>query len=87
MSETFDLLASRYQNFTCRLPTVTNMLLSSAKATSVTYHIHTSTATSLHIKCVRCPYIWGGWWRWALVSPDGVAPSRMVGVSASVNLP
>jgi len=30
---------------------------------------------------------WGGWWRWALVSPDGVAPSRMVGVSASVRLP
>ena len=29
----------------------------------------------------------GGWWRWALVSPDGVASSRMVGVSASVNLP
>jgi len=29
----------------------------------------------------------GGWWRWALVSPDGVAPSRMVGVSTSVNLP
>jgi len=29
----------------------------------------------------------GGWWRWALVSPDGVAPSRLVGVSASVNLP
>jgi len=29
---------------------------------------------------------WGGWWRWALVSPDGVAPSRMVCVSASVNL-
>jgi len=27
-----------------------------------------------------------GWWRWALVSTDGVAPSRMVGVSASVNL-
>ena len=24
---------------------------------------------------------------WALVSPDGVAPSQMVGVSASVNLP
>jgi len=30
---------------------------------------------------------YGGWWRWALVSPDGVAPSRMVAVSASVNLP
>jgi len=29
----------------------------------------------------------GGQWRWALVSPDGVAPSRMVSVSASVNLP
>jgi len=29
----------------------------------------------------------GGWWRWALVSPDGVAPSRMASVSASVNLP
>ena len=29
----------------------------------------------------------GGWWRWALVSLDGVAPSRMVSVSASVNLP
>ena len=29
----------------------------------------------------------GGWWRWAPVSPDGVVPSRMVSVSASVNLP
>jgi len=29
----------------------------------------------------------GGWWRWALVVPDGVAPIRMVSVSASVNLP
>jgi len=29
----------------------------------------------------------GRQWRWALVSPDGVVPSRMVGVSASVNLP
>ena len=28
----------------------------------------------------------GGWWRWALVSPDGMAPSRMVAVSACVNL-
>ena len=28
-----------------------------------------------------------GWWGWALVGPDGVALSRMVGVSASVNLP
>jgi len=30
---------------------------------------------------------WRGWWRWALVSPDEVAPSQTVGVSASVNLP
>jgi len=29
----------------------------------------------------------GGWWRWALASPDGVAPSQVVGVSDSVNLP
>ena len=29
----------------------------------------------------------GGWWRWALVSPDGVAPGQMVDVSVSVNLP
>jgi len=28
----------------------------------------------------------GGWWMSALVSPDGVAPSRMLGASASVNL-
>jgi len=27
------------------------------------------------------------WWMWALVSPDGVAPSRMVCLSDSVNLP
>jgi len=33
-----------------------------------------------------CKKIWE-WQRLALVSPDGVAPSRMVGVSASVNLP
>ena len=30
---------------------------------------------------------WLGQFGWALVSPDGVAPSRMVPVSASVNLP
>ena len=29
----------------------------------------------------------GRWWRSALLSLDGVAPSQMVGVSASVNLP
>jgi len=29
----------------------------------------------------------GGWWRWALVSPNGLVPSRMVGVFASVDLP
>ena len=29
----------------------------------------------------------GGWWRWALISPDGVVPSRMVSVSACINLP
>jgi len=29
----------------------------------------------------------GEWRRWALLSPDGVAPSRMIDVSVSVNLP
>jgi len=38
-------------------------------------------------KCFIIILCWGGWWRWAQLSPDGVAPSRMVGVSAFVNLP
>ena len=29
----------------------------------------------------------GGWWRWAVVSPDGVAPSWMVSVSALLIFP
>jgi len=33
-----------------------------------------------------CKNMWR-WWRWALVSLDGVAPSQLVDVSASVNLP
>jgi len=34
-------------------------------------------------------YVWcvAGWWRWALLSQDGVATSQMVGVFACVNLP
>ena len=36
-----------------------------------------------HPACKK--WVYGG--LWALVSPDGVAPSRMVSVSASVNLP
>ena len=45
--------------------------------------------TKVHTEFQSLMYkgIMGGWWRWALVSPDGVTPSRMVGVSASVNLP
>jgi len=38
-------------------------------------------------KGIRPAKKYGGWWRWALLSPDGVASSRIVGVSASVNLP
>jgi len=34
-----------------------------------------------------CKKMGWGWWRWALVSLDGVAPNRMVDVSASVNIP
>jgi len=36
-----------------------------------------------HLACKKM----GGWWRWALVSLEGVARSQMVSVSASVNLP
>ena len=38
-------------------------------------------------KGIRPVKYMGEWWRWALVSPDGVAPTQTVGVSASVNLP
>jgi len=38
-------------------------------------------------KSIRPVKNMGGWLRWALVSPDGVALSRMASVSASVNLP
>jgi len=34
-----------------------------------------------------CKKYGAGWWRWALISPDGVEPGRMVNVSTSVNLP
>ena len=42
---------------------------------------------TLQEKLLFCTLTLGGWWRWALVSPGAVAPSRVVGVSASVNLP
>jgi len=38
-------------------------------------------------KLIRPVKNMGRWWRWALVSPDGVTPSRMVSLPASVNLP
>jgi len=38
-------------------------------------------------KGIRPVKKYGGWWRWALFSPIGVVPSRMVIVSVSVNLP
>jgi len=44
----------------------------------------------LEVKVTRLAYEWyalaASTRRWALISPDGVVPSRMVGVSASVNL-
>jgi len=36
-----------------------------------------------HLACKKM----GGWWRWVLVNPDGVALSQTVDVSVSVNLP
>ena len=50
----------------------------------MTYNVFSGTLNPTQsITCGRL----GGWWRWALVSPDGVAPSQLVGVSAFVNLP
>jgi len=46
---------------------------------------HSEVSWTLRLFCFLLGI--GGWWRWALLCPDGVAPSRMVGVSASVNLP
>ena len=45
------------------------------------------TITEYSVVLSSSTKIWGGWWRWARVSLDGVAPSRMVCVSASVILP
>jgi len=59
-------------------------------------HKHAQSYTSTHHPQIKptVPYFQGirpvkngGWWRWALVSLDGVAPSRVVGVPPSVNLP
>jgi len=36
-----------------------------------------------NIICIHYAHM-GGWWKWSL---DGVAPSRMLSVSTSVNLP
>jgi len=52
-----------------------------ASCTQFTPHTHTHTHSILR------PFFWAvKWWSRALVSPDGVAPSQMVGASASVNL-
>jgi len=48
---------------------------------SVLRHCWLASRKGIHL------YKMGGWWRWALVSPDGEAPSWIVGVSASINLP
>ena len=38
---------------------------------------------NIHKTCNTTTKKMGGWWRWALVSPDGAAPSRMVSVFAT----
>jgi len=54
-------------------------------------YFYTWCVHSANLECrseMCCTYLteWW-WWRWALLSPDSVAPRRMVDVSASVNLP
>jgi len=48
--------------------------------------VHNGICTDVLFLC-GLPVKNRGWWRWALVSLDGVVPSRMVCVSASVNFP
>jgi len=48
---------------------------------------HFENPVTVHCVPHLCFIHLGQWWRWALVSLDGVAPSRIVSVSASVNLP
>jgi len=61
----------------------------SARANTIPASIILSALTLLVGRQERHPACrkMGRWWRWALVSPDGVVLSRMVGVSVSVNLP
>jgi len=56
-------------------------VLSSYKQTSVLWQCWLGGRKGIR------PVKMGWWWRWALVSPDGVVPSWMVSVSASVNVP
>ena len=51
------------------------------------YHVCIRWAQAMLVSIIFYFAARRGWWRWALVSPDGVAPSRIVCVSASVNLP
>ena len=68
---------------------------STSAAMQISLHIQAIVHTATNAKRYFTPFSAllkldggaGGWWRWVLVSLDGVAPSRIVGVSASVNLP
>jgi len=44
------------------------------------YNVYVNVMCVILVKLLHT-YSLGGWWRWALVSPDGVAPSQ---VSASL---
>jgi len=68
--------------FLCLLP---QWWVVSSYQTCTWYHGIASAVCSAVLMLTK--KMWGVWWRWALVSPDGVAPRRMVNVFASVNLP
>ena len=51
------------------------------------YTVLLDNSVCLNCRAIELVKNMGGWWRFALVSPDGVARSRMDSVSASVNLP
>jgi len=69
----------------CNLFTVTFSLLLSNPNALVAFSALTLLVGQQkgHPACKK----WGGWLRWALLSPHGVVPNQMVSVFAFVNLP
>ena len=95
MIETYGHLKDEYQpankSNTVTLQYQTPCTMHTPKRTN-TELFHSEVNAVQEVKCFTafCKHqtkAMGVWWRRALLSPDGLAPSQMVGVCASVNLP